>query len=109
MISENSYGINGKSLNWFKSYLCNRMQAVNINSSLSGFKNIDIGVPQGSILGPLLLIISVNSLPESVNTNCKCVMYADDTTLLVSSSDPSILQNYLNLYPNRIANWFQTI
>ena len=84
------------------------MQAVNINSSLSGLKSIDIGVPQGSILGPLLFIIFVNSLPESVDTNCKCVMYADGITLLVSSSDPSILQNYLNLNLNKIANWFQS-
>ena len=84
------------------------MQTVNINSSLSRFKSIDVGAPQGSILGPLLFIIFVNSLPESVDTNCKCVMYADDITLLVSSSDPSILQNYLNLNLNKIANWFQS-
>ena len=65
-------------------------------------------MPQGSILGLLLFIIFVNSLPESVETNCKCVMYADDTILLVSSSDPNILQNYLNLNLNKIANWFQS-
>ena len=58
--------------------------------------------------GPLLFIIFVNSLPESVNTNCKCVMYADDTTLLLSSSDPNILQKDLDLNLNKIASWFQT-
>ena len=51
------------------------VQAVNINSTLSGFRSIDSGVPQGSILGLLLFIILVNTLPESVNTSCKCVMH----------------------------------
>ena len=60
------------------------------------------------ILERPILLIFVNSLPESVDANCKCVMYVDDTTLLVSSSDPSILQNYLNLNLNKIANWFQS-
>ena len=89
----NSYGIRDSALHWFKSYLSDRTQAVNINSTLSGFKSIDIGVPQGSIFGPLLFIIFVNSLPESVSSSFgKCVMYADDTTLLLSLSDSNILQ-----------------
>ena len=102
-----SYGINGNALKWFHSYLSNRSQAVNINSTLSNFKKINIGVPQGSILGPLLFILFVNSLPETVNSNCKCVMYADDTTLLLSSSDPTVLQNEININLNNIATWFQ--
>ena len=51
-----NYGVTGNTLNWFKSYLSDRMQAVNINSTLSDFKNVNIGIPQGSILGPLLFI-----------------------------------------------------
>ena len=93
----NSYGIRESALQWFKSYLNDRSQAVNVNSTLLDFKSINIGVPQGSIIGPLLFIIFVNSLPESVKTSCKCVMYADDTTLLLSSSDPNILQKDLDL------------
>ena len=104
----NSYGITESALQWFKSYLSDRTQAVNVNSTLSDFKSINIGVPQGSILGPLLFIIFVNSLPESVNTSCKCVMCADDTKLLLSSSDPNILQKDLDLNLNKIASWFQT-
>jgi retron-type reverse transcriptase len=98
------YGVKGKALDWFTSYLLHRSQIVNINASFSDPKNIDIGVPQGSILGPLLFIIYVNSLSDCVT--CKCVMYADDTTLLCSSSDPDSLQSELNSN-NNIAIWFQ--
>ena len=83
----NSYGIRGKALDWFKSYLSGRTQAFYANSTLSNFKNIEIGVPQGSILGPFLFIIFVNSLPDSIYNGCKCVMYADDTTLLLDMMD----------------------
>ena len=56
-------------LNWFKSYLYIRIQTISINSTMSVFKDIDIGIPQGSILGQLLFIIYVNSLPDSVTYN----------------------------------------
>ena len=99
------YGIRGNELNWFKSYLDNRMQSVKVGSSISDLKHIDIGIPQGSILGPLLFIIFVNDLPD--NVNCKTVMYADDTSLLVSSPDPISLQNSLNDNMCNIAKWFK--
>jgi len=101
-----SYGIKGNSLEWFRSYLTNRAQAVNINSTLSDFKNIDIGIPQGSILGPLLFIIFVNSLPDFVN--CKCTMYADDTTLLCTANDSTTLQSDLQENLLKIAEWFES-
>ena len=101
-----TYGIRGKSLDWFKSYLSGRTQAVNLNSTLSDFKNIEIGVPQGSILGPLLFIIFVNSLLDSIYNGCKCVMHAHGTSLLLNSSDPNALQNDLNSYLDKIADWF---
>ena len=97
------YGIKGSALNWFISYLTDRSQVVTINSHLSDSQNINIGVPQGSILGPLLFIIYVNSLPDSVT--CKCIMYADDTTLLCSSSDPISLQSDLTSGLSSIANY----
>ena len=61
---------------------------------------------QGSILGPLLFIIFVNSLPDSVK--CKCVMYADATTLFVSLSDLVTLQIELKTNLDMIANWFKS-
>jgi len=100
------FGVTGIALCWFKSYLSGRTQTVSINSSLSDFKNIDIGVPQGSILGPLLFIIYVNSLPDCID--CKCVMYADDTTLLFTASDPTTLQVNMNESLPKIASWFKT-
>ena len=101
-----SYGITGHTLQWFESYLKNRCQAVNVNSTLSDFKDINIGIPQGSILGPLLFIVFVNSLADSVK--CKCVMYADDTTLLTSSSDPVTLEIELKQNLDMVANWFKS-
>lgn len=99
------FGVKGSALNWFKSYLTDRSQIVSVNSNFSDPQGINIGVPQGSILGPLLFIIYINSLP--INVTCKCVMYADDTTLLCSSTDPEELKSDLSLNLNRIGKWFQ--
>ena len=100
----NSLRIKGNELNWFVSYLNNRVQAVNIGHSMSICQGIKVGVPQGSTLGPLLFIIYVNDLPLCVD--CKTVMYADDTTLLFRSSDQVSLQIDLDSNLNRIAQWF---
>ena len=62
---------------WFKSYLTNRSQAVNVNSTLPDFQSIDIGIPQGSILGPLLFILFVSCLPCTV-PECKTVMLTNN-------------------------------
>ena len=74
------YGLDDLSLKWFRSYVSNRQQFVSLNNTDSPLQNILTGVPQGSILGPLLFLIYVNDLPLSVN--CKSIMYADDTCLI---------------------------
>ena len=74
------YGVQGNSLNWFKSYLSNRTQYVEYNGVSSNFANVDTGVPQGSILGPLLFIIYMNDIAK-VTDKFYSVLYADDTSL----------------------------
>ncbi len=79
------YGFRGIVLEWFKSYLHDRKQFVSYNSHESDMKNIICGVPQGSILGPLLFIIYVNDI---INTsNVLKFIIADDTTILFSHKD----------------------
>ena len=85
----NAIGIDDSAGSWFKSYLTGRKQVVKINGRLSTAGNITCGVPQGSILGPLLFNIYVNHMITSVN--CDLFLYADDSTLLVSGK---ILQSY---------------
>ena len=77
----NFYGIAGNSLNWFESYLTNRKQYVQFKESLSSYSMIKTGVPQGSILGPLLFIIYMNDIAQ-VTDKFYFTIYADDTTLI---------------------------
>ena len=74
------YGLKGPTLNLFQSYLSNRKQYTEIEDITSTILPIQVGVPQGSILGPILFIIYVNDLPQCTN-KFDFIMYADDTTL----------------------------
>ena len=74
------YGILGAELNWITSYLFHRSQIVNFDGVTSDEEYITHGVPQGSILGPLLFVCLINDLPEQL-THCRILMYADDTVI----------------------------
>ena len=88
------YGISGKALHILKSYLANRKETVNIRDTYSKFEEMNIGVPQGSILGPLLFIIYINDLPNVDNT-CEFFIYADDTAIFFKHKNPVVLQNQI--------------
>ena len=81
-----SVGVRGLPLDIFKSYITNRKQCVSINNKNSDFINITFGVPQGSVLGPLLFLIYVNDLPQFMNPD-RSILFADDTTLICSNDN----------------------
>ena len=81
-----AYGIRGTALSWFKDYLCNRQQYVAFNSTESTKLMIKCGVPQGSILGPLLFLLYINDIVNSSNL-LSFILFADDTNLLYSHND----------------------
>ena len=74
-----SFGFTGPLLQWFKDYLNNRTQSTVINNHKSESANVLSGVPQGSILGPLLFLMFVNDLPSVIQGNCYTALYADDS------------------------------
>ena len=98
------YGIRGTPLNLIKSYLTNRSQKVIINETLSEELTITIGVPQGSILGPLLFIIYMNDITYSTS-NATLGLYADNTTAIIrdNSKDNLITKSTKTL--NDLGNW----
>ena len=88
---------------WFKSYLGGRKQVVVANDTTSEPGIVNCGVPQGSILGPLLFLCYVNDMPMSVK--CKLLLYADDSTLIISGSDPKVIADTLSFELNSCRQW----
>lgn len=103
------YGIDGTALNWIKSYLLNRQQCVTQRGfgTSSSFLNITDGVPQDSILGPFLFLVYINDLP-SITGDSRLIMYADDTSALISDSDETRLSTKFKDDFSRMSKWFQT-
>ena len=101
------FGVNGLELDWMKNYLADRMQRTNINGHLSEASPVQIGVPQGSILGPLFFLMYVNDLP-SVTKLCKVVLYADDTALFYAADDLQQIQNSLLSDFLLVSKWMDT-
>ena len=100
----NYYGIRGIPCNWFNSYLQNRKQFVTINGFKSSLKNIKYGVPQGSVLGPLLFLIFINDLKASVK-NSTVHHFADDTNLLYTNKSLRTLSKKINYDLRGINDW----
>ena len=89
-----AYGVRGKELQWFASYLFQRTQVVALGHINSESEPVNCGVPQGSILGPLLLITFFNDLVDTLDS--KVIMYADDTVIYCASDDVNVVENVLN-------------
>ena len=100
------YGIRGIAHDWFKSYLSNRKQFVNINGEDSTELEMLYGVPQGSVLGPLLFLLYINDLHNSIK-HCITRHFADDTCLLISNTSPKKLQKQLNADLRSLCKWLK--
>ena len=98
------YGMLPKTLTWFSDYLSQRTQKTMVNGILSDSKTIKCGIPQGSILGPLLFLLYINDLPNA-NLVSNVRMYADDTSLTYAASDSDELIQTINRDLANVHDW----
>jgi len=104
--------LNDQIINWVKSFLTDRRQRVRISESFSKWEKVLSGIPQGSILGPLLFIIYINDLEESCSLNSNVALYADDTKLykyIQNENDAIKLQEDLNSVCVWIKKWLLSL
>ena len=98
-----NFGIQGSLLSWIKSYLSNRKQKVIINGKESTVLEINAGVPQGSILGPLFFLIFINDIV--VDIGCTIKLFADDTSIYIVIENPNLGAVILNENLEKVNQW----
>ena len=98
-------GVRNVELQWFKDYLTNRKQSVQLGNKRSVNLEITCGVPQGSVLGPLLFLAYINDMPKA--TELLASLFADDTTLQNSSNNIKLLEEETNRELAKTAAWFE--
>ena len=96
-------GISANLLLWFRSYLTNRKQRVVLPGAESEWTYIRAGVPEGSILGPLLFLLFINDIVKDIGSNIR--LFADDTSLFISVENPDTAAELLNLDLDKILKW----
>ena len=100
------HGIPQRELSWFRSYLSNRKQFCGVNGVASDMQDVEVGVPQGSCLGPHLFLIYINDLPLAVQGSTVS-MYADDTSLCHQALNMTQLNFAINNDLKRLDTWLQ--
>lgn len=100
------YGFRGSAINFFRSYLSDRKQYVQIADGKSSLKDVKMGVPQGSVLGPILFSLYINDFAHSLK-HAKAVLYADDTALMISSKSCQEAEFLANQDLRNTLRWFK--
>jgi len=101
----NALGLTVEALNWFKSYLTGRKQCVDIDGIRSDWLDVELGVPQGSILGPVLFLIYVNDI-NNADKEASYTKFADDTTIITSGMTLDIATTKMNSALSKLHIWF---
>lgn len=102
----NKIGVRGSASTWFYNYLSKRQQFVQIENEKSSLLEVESGVPQGSILGPILFLIFFNDLLKS--SSLFMLLFCDDTTILASGPNLNELVNKVNIELRKISQWFRS-
>ena len=100
------YGLSAKSISLLRSYLSSRYQRVKLGNTFSSWMGISAGVPQGSILGPMLFNIFMNDLVYAIK-NCKMINYADNTKIYLLHSEPQVVEGGVNRDLESARLWFK--
>ena len=100
------YGIKGIPLQWFIDYLCNRKQYVYVNGKISNQVTVECGVPQGSILGPLLFLIYINDI-HYTSDKLNYILFADDTSVYLTGNNTNSLISSMNNQLKHIDTWMK--
>ena len=105
MMKLSHFGIRGSLLSIIQSYFSNRIQVVEANGSTSYQREVKLGVPQGSILGPLFFILYINDL-VNVSKQVQFLLFADDTAVIIKGKTYEDLQNKVDIFIPKLTSWF---